>query len=45
MVVVIKCELSEPCELNESKIHDLADYLNDIFEGTCEYFEVEKEQK
>jgi len=43
MIITIKCELSEEWgELGEKKLNELADFLSEFFNGTCEYFEVER---
>ena len=45
MVVIIKCELSEPCKLNASKIHEIADCFSEVFEGKCECFDIEQREE
>lgn len=43
MKVVISCELTEDCgKINASKINELADFLSEFFNDTCECFSVEK---
>ena len=43
MIVNITCELTKDCgKIGESKLHELADFLSEFFNGTCEYFSIER---
>ena len=46
MIVDIHCELTKDCDkISESKLHELADFLSEFFDGNCEYFSVERKKE